>query len=244
MKELPSLIPHGGEMFEPQERKYQETVIMVPFFGSKRSQLSRHKEYFLSLGYRVVQFNLDFRWKFHPKFFRGMKSLWADQIAEILDFIPGPKIIFSFSNPSASAIEACVRRNCEDLSGLICDSGPSGDFYKSVVGLLKFEKKITSPLKLYPMSLISYFFWSPGWNKNLWLDIEKLPLDFPILTIQGGRDPLISSEQIDRAFQFFKSHSRVKLLLPEAGHLNGLKDFKEEYISGVGTFLQKTSRPL
>ena len=55
----------------------------------------------------------------------GLKHVWADQIESILNSIPGDKILFSFSNPSASAIEVVAKRRGHDIKGLVCDSGPS-----------------------------------------------------------------------------------------------------------------------
>jgi predicted alpha/beta hydrolase family esterase len=166
-----------------------------------------------------------------------MKGLWTDEIERTLNQIPGDKIIFSFSNPCAAAISAIVRRRASDIRALICDSGPSGDFYKSVVGLLKYQIKVPSFI-LYPLSIGFYLGWSPHWNESLREDIKMLPKGFPVLTIQGWKDPLISSDQIDKAFEDVYQIDRIKLNLPEAGHLNGLKSFPEIYKPAVEKFLK------
>ena len=63
----------------------------------------------------------------------GLKHIWADQVEAVLNAVPGPKIIFAFSNPSASAIEAIARRHAVDICGLICDSGPTSEIFRSML---------------------------------------------------------------------------------------------------------------
>jgi predicted alpha/beta hydrolase family esterase len=215
-------------------------VILVPFLGAKPIQLQRHRAFIEELGFQVTLVPLSYDWKPHvnSRYEFGMKGLWTDEIEKVLNETPGDKIIFSFSNPCAAAISAIVRRRASDIKGLICDSGPSGDFYKSVVGLLKYQFKVPI-VTLYPLSLAFYFGWSPNWNKSLVQDIGKLPKNFPVLTIQGWKDLLISSHQIDAAFAQANQLDRIKLNLPEAGHLNGLKHFPEVYKPAVENFLKQ-----
>lgn len=215
-------------------------IIMVPFFGSKPIQLQRHTKFLESLGYQVTLVTLTYKWKPHlnSRYEFGMKGLWADQIEQVLNKVPGNKIIFSFSNPGAAAIAAIVRRRASDIKALICDSGPSGDFYQSVKGLLRYQFKVPS-LALYPVSIGFYLGWSPNWNSSLHSDVLLLPQGFPVLTIQGWKDRLISSSQIDKAFEAAVQIDRIKLNLPEAGHLNGLKNFSELYKPAVTSFLSK-----
>jgi len=214
-------------------------IFLVPFYGAKLAQLQRHISLFEGLGLEVSTISLSYRWTPHlnSRFEFGMKGLWTDEIEAGLNKIVGPKIIFSFSNPCAAAIAAIVRRRASDVVALICDSGPSGDFYKSVVGLLKYQFRIPA-LALYPFSIGFYLGWSPNWNESLRQDVVRLPDGFPIFTVQGWRDLLISSEQIDKAFEAAKQVDRIKLNLPEAGHLNGLKLFPEIYKPALESFLK------
>jgi pimeloyl-ACP methyl ester carboxylesterase len=220
-------------------------IILVPFFQAKPSQLQRHRNFLEELGYEVIQVALSYNWrpKISSRYEFGMKGIWTDEIEQILNRVPGDKIIFSFSNPSAAAISAIVRRRASDIKALICDSGPSGDFHKSIVGLLRHQYKVPS-LILYPLSIGFYLVWSPNWNESLKQDVERLPVGFPILTIQGWKDVLISSHQIEKAFESAKQIDRIKLVLPEAGHLNGLKKNPELYKPAVESFLKQVTSSL
>jgi fermentation-respiration switch protein FrsA (DUF1100 family) len=218
------------------------SIILVPFLGAKSHQLKRHRDFLSTLGFPVTVVPLTFSWRPYLSYdYRlGMKALWTDEIETVLNQIPGDKIIFSFSNPSASAIAAIVRRQAHDILALVTDSGPSGNLYESIKGLLKHEFKIPS-LTVLPVSLGFYAFWSPQWNKTLKADILQLPEGFPVLTIQGWKDLLISPSQIDEAFEAAVQIDRIKLNLPEAGHLDGLKKCPDLYRPFVSHFLQKNS---
>lgn len=219
-------------------------LILVPFFGAKPAQLQRHIQFFQELGFNHIEVvSLTYNWKpyFNSYGQLGMKGLWTDEIETTLNKVKGPKVIFSFSNPCAAAIAACVRRKCSDILGMVCDSGPSGDFYKSVVGLLKHQMQVTSPIKLYPYSYAFYWGWSPNWNASLKKDVSLLPKGFPILSIQGWKDPLISPKQIEAAWVEGGHLDLIKLNLPEAGHLNGLRDFSDQYRPAVTNFLSQVS---
>jgi len=217
-------------------------IILVPFFGAKPVQLQRHQKFLEELQFEVTQVTLSYHWRpnINSRYEVGMKGVWTDEIEQTLNKVSGDKIIFSFSNPSAAAISAIVKRRACDVKALICDSGPSGDFFKSVIGLLKHQYKVPT-LLLYPLSIAFYLGWSPNWNESLKQDVEHLPTGFPVLTIQGWKDLLISPSQIDKAFESAKQIDRIKLVLPEAGHLNGLKKFPELYKPAVESFLKQVT---
>lgn len=214
-------------------------IILVPFFGAKPAQLLRHEAFFKKHNYSVTIVKLSQRWTPYigenGKF--GMKSKWTDEISQVLDQVQGPKVVFAFSNPGASAIEAIVRRTQGDVLGLICDSGPSGDFYQSVLGLLEHHIKIKNVLIRFPMSIVFYMFWSPGWNQQVKNEVAKLAANFPILSIQCGEDLLISPTQIDQAFAAHPKLKMKKLILPQVAHLMGLRQNPEIYQAAVLNFL-------
>jgi hypothetical protein len=49
---------------------------------------------------------------------------------------------------------------------------------------------------------------------------------------------------IDKVFEPHGQIDWQKLSLPQAGHLNGLKDFREEYAPVVAQFLKEISKPV
>ncbi len=243
-------LPSQGEFRQSKCKKFEETLILVPFFGAKKSSLTRHIEFFNDLGYDVVFFDLKKGLKdtqgsvFSSDSGLGFKRIWADQIEGILNSISGSKIVYSFSNPSASAIEAISRRHATDIKGLICDSGPSADLYQSSINYLKHEE----PIRLLPLRLAAAFVmalvWSPNYKETVHEDLKNIPEHFKILSIRGWKDHLISAQEID---QVFDPHSQIdwqRLSLPQAGHLNGLRDYKEEYAEPVRLFLKTISTSL
>jgi pimeloyl-ACP methyl ester carboxylesterase len=241
-------LPFSGELFRAPEKKFNETMVLVPFFGGTKSMLRRHVDFLNKIGYDVVAFTLKNLEYTSPKFtlfsanqLLGVKHIWADQVEAILNQIPGNKILFAFSNPSASAIEAIVRRNATDVTGLVCDSGPSGHLLSSMYNYFSHY----SPIKLIPLralaALAMTLSWSPQFHSIVHGDLEKIPDGFKILSIRGWKDNIIPAHDIDKVFEPHLNVDWQRLSLPQAGHLNGLKDFAEEYETPVAEFLKGIS---
>jgi pimeloyl-ACP methyl ester carboxylesterase len=240
----------NGQWSRAPEKKFQEVVLLVPFWGGKKKNLRRHAELLNRLGFDCILFNLNDDFKniatqfVSSKLNFGMKRVWADQIEALLNEIGGPKIVFSFSNPSASAIEAIARRSATDVTALICDSGPSGQFWSSMVNFFTFERPLPLfPLKAAAATAIS-FLWHPQFAKAIQQDLKAIPSGFRILSIRGWKDKLISPQMIDQVFEPNPHLDWQKLSLPQAGHLNGLKDFAEDYEPAVTQFLIEVATPL
>lgn len=261
--------PYEGRLFKAKNKKYAETVLFVPFFGSEQRELFRHIKFITDLGYDAVVFSLqktpailDFsqgvltplkKWKELSETLRlpvssqmkfGLKHVYADQIENMLNLIPGKKIVFAFSNPGAAAIEALARRHCTDVTGVVFDSGPSGKFVDSFLNLCKFDWKIHSlPLRMVMAPLLS-FAWSPHLHKDVQEHLNKFPKGFKILSVRGWKDRLIPPDHIDAIFDPHPELDWRKLSLPETDHLVGLRDFREEYAPVVEKFLQEISTPV
>lgn len=221
------------------------TIVFVPFFGGKRAALRRHMDFIDRLGLKWVFVDLDFDpIKFFLKPFSssnhafGMKKQWADRIEKTLNDVPGKKIIYSFSNPSAGAIEAIARRNAHDILGLICDGGPTGDLFQSILNYYKYEKKMKWLPARYLTAFISTHMISLDPKSICNEDLKKFPANLPILSIRGWKDPLISPRQIDLIFDSHKHLKWQKLSLPQGKHLDGLKKFQQEYEKSVGDFIK------
>ena len=93
------------------------------------------------------------------------------------------------------------------------------------------------PLKVLGTPLVM-FVWSKTLHKDIPEDLKKLPQDFPVLSIRGWKDQLISPSHIDKIFESAKNLNWRKLSLPEATHLTGLRDFPLEYEAGLVDFLK------
>lgn len=148
-------LPFDGDYYRSPKRKFQETIVLVPFYGGRKNSMIRYVEFLTESGFDCVTFSLrkeqrkvDLKESYYsPNSGFGMKHLWADQVEKILNELPGPKILFGFSNPSASAIEAAACRGCSDISAIVCDSGPSGSLFQSMLQYFKQEE----PIRFLPL---------------------------------------------------------------------------------------------
>jgi len=241
---------HAGEYLKSPNKKFNEVVVFVPFYQGKKPQLRRHAEFVNELGFDCVIFELLDSIKHSPKHLIssslqfGLKHVWADQIENILNSIPQDKILFSFSNPSASAIEVVSKRRGHDIKGLVCDSGPSGEFWKSFMNYFTHEHNLRFfPLRALVATALTST-WHPKFNESIHEDLNKFPEGFRVLSIRGWKDKLISPQMIDKVFEPHTQIEWQKLSLPKAGHLNGLKDFREEYAPPVAEFLKEVATEL
>lgn len=239
--------PHEGELFRAHEKKSEHLIFFVHFFKGHKKALKRHIDFVNALGYDAYAFNLLDNLKDHQyipyshkskKF--GMKHALADQIEDHLYLLPEykTKIIFAFSNVAGAAVEAMVRREPFDSVALICDSGPGGNLIYSSYQLLEHQMGVKqTPLKLLGAPLV-ILGWSPSLHQDIIADLKKLPPSFPVLSIRGWKDPMISPKQIDELFEQATQLNWRKLALPEAGHINGLRDYTNDYQTGVTDFLK------
>jgi hypothetical protein len=234
-------LPFDAQMYPAKHKKFEEVVFFVHFYLGSKTLIKRHIEFVNELGFDAFAFNLLDTKEFltnpmSKKKHLGIKHIWADQIESLLNSIPQKKIIFSFSNPSASAIEAMSYRSCLDIKGLICDSGPSGKFLISAYNLFRYYKE-KGMLESVVKALATPLFWSQYLHNDITKHLNTFPKGFPILSIRGWKDTLIPPDHIDSVFEGHPQLSWRKLSLPKAGHLNGLKDFKEMYTQGLKAFL-------
>ncbi len=240
--------PDQGELFKASHKKHEALIFFVHFYKGHKKALRRHIKFVNSIGFNAYAFNLKDSPKDHyglpyslvsKKF--GLKHALADQIEQHLDLLPEypNKIMYSFSNISACAIEAMARRSSPDIKAMITDSGPSFNFFSSAYNLYTYSKRISFlPFRLLATPVLAYG-WSPEMHKNIHADLSKFPKGFPVLSIRGWKDPLIKPIDIDQVFEPCKNIIWEKLSLPEAGHLNGLRDFPKDYEPAIKDFLKR-----
>ncbi len=246
-----SKLPFLGQWHLAGEPRYQETIVFVHHFGGSTKTLRRHLEFVNGLGYNAVSFQLDFnelkfpmRLPISAKSDFGIFAAWRDQIEVILNAVPGNKIVFSFSNPSFSAVAAIANRYATDVRGCICDGGPALNIIRSWWNLIGEKYKVKSVLFKAAMLPLGYIFIGPNFKSKVANALSTLPEGFPILSIRGWQDSLVPYEEIEA---FFEGHSNIDLKvlsLPEGKHLDGLRNHSGEYIPVVKEFLQKNSTNL
>lgn len=239
--------PDEGQLFKASKKKHEALIFFVHFYKGHKKALRRHIEFVNQLGYDAYAYNLLDSVKDHyfipyshvsKKF--GMKHALADQVETHLNLLPEypKKIVFAFSNISGAAIEAMGRRTEQDIIALISDSGPSSRLVDSFINLFAQEAKKNFLLFNVGSLPIWSAFWSKEKHRDIAKDLQKLPNGFPVLSIRGWKDPLISPKHIDEVFDPCKNLTWQKLSLPEAGHLTGLRDFPDLYKPGVEKFLK------
>lgn len=230
-----------GRRFQSKNKKYVETVFFVHFYEGNVAAIRKHIGMVNDLGFDAFAFQLaedklGHSIPINSKKQFGLKHLYADQIEKLLNQIPGNKIVFSFSNPSAAAIEAIAARNATDIKALICDSGPSFQFIKSGENLLRWNKHYPVLLSQIAAPFFS-FFWSPKMHQDCIEQLNQLPHGFPVMTLLAQNDLLIPPADTMLGFEKAKNLNWKNKIFSNTGHLQGLKTDPEGYRKEVQDFL-------
>lgn len=218
------------------------TVIFVHQFGGSRITLNRSIRLVHRLGLDAVWFPLlynEVEFHFAPPITAdstlGFGRVWTNQIARVIKSIPGPKILFTHSMPSNSAMVA-ISENSNEVQAWICDGGPFLKIFECVDKLFRHHFKMHRPAAM-ALTAASMVWYGPRFQKQLPQYLSRLPKNFPVLSLRGEKDPLVSPEAIDAFFDLAPQIDLVKKSFPEGGHLDLLKRFEAEYTDAVSTFL-------
>jgi len=127
----PRQLPHREELYHAKQKKFAATIVFVHHVGGSKATVRRHQEFVGELGFDSVSFNLSFhtlatsqRLPFTNDFRFGVLEVWTEELHQVLTALPGKKVIYSFSMPSAAAAAAIAQRNATDILGWITDGGP------------------------------------------------------------------------------------------------------------------------
>jgi pimeloyl-ACP methyl ester carboxylesterase len=225
-----------------KEKKHPETVVFIHHMWGNHRTTARHFRFLTEQGYDCVSFDLLFGSKpaasYHPEmrfFYRGVFYIWTRQIRSILNAIEGDKIVFAFSGPSLSAFWACDQRT--DIKKFICDGGPFHDIYENTRNFFREELGIRQK----HLNAMATFFGASIWGYQPLVKLHKVlnqwPKTTPILSIRGVKDNIVALKSIRAVFEPHPDLDVSSLELPEAKHLNGMRDFPEEYKSSLLEFL-------
>lgn len=220
----------------------QPVVVLIHNMWGSHKTFHRHVKMLNEAGYTCVTFNL-FQGSTitsehsytKADYFNFMYRNWIHQIADVLDSIPGKKIIFSMSGPSISALIVAADR--KDIHSYICDGGPFKEFWQCTYRMFKLEKK-ASAFKAWWLTTFSCLYWGPFAFQRLTKALYRWNPAIPILSIRGQLDPIVHPENIEHVFA---RHAHINLhvhTLQKGLHLDGLKNFPEEYSKTVLSFLK------
>jgi pimeloyl-ACP methyl ester carboxylesterase len=239
-------LPYGGELVPADKKLREETIVFVHHFGGSPRTVTRHLDLVNSLGFDAVRFNLLFndvkpmtRLPITANLRFGARHVWAEQIESILNAIPGRKILYSFSMPSAAALDALARRQANDVAGWICDGGPFLQLPRCVWNLYTHEYGLRSRILRSAATGASLVLFGVGLEFEVGSMLKRLPKNFPVLSIRGWRDPLVPPSAIDEVFSQQDHLDLETLALAEGKHLDGIKFFREEYTARLQRFLNR-----
>ncbi len=225
------------------ENSEKPVVVLIHNMWGSHNTFHRHVKVLTEAGYTCVTFNLYqgstvtkehsySRWNYFNYIYRN----WIHQITDVLDSIPGKKIVFSLSGPSISAL--IVASDRKDIDRYICDGGPFKEFWQCTYRMFKLEKKIQSPITAWCFTTLSCLYWGPFAFRRLSKALARWNPTVPILSIRGKLDPIVYPENIDHVFAKH-SHINVRVHTIDKGHhLDGLKNFPEEYVPALFIFLK------
>ena len=243
------MLPFDGLWHHAAHRKYKEVILFVHHFRGDRSQLKRHIDFVNELGFDAISFNLSFNkktipsripWDSEQNF--GYLNVWKEEISHIMNSISDPIIVYSFSSISSAALMAIGDRSANYVSAFICDSGPFIDSIRCFWNLYTHGYKTESLIKRSALTLSTIALY--GLKKKDLIDsaMHKVPARLPILSIRGWKDPLVPYDAIDGFFKPYEHLNLEVLALPEAKHIDGLKNFPEDYKPRVQGFLEGNSQ--
>lgn len=217
-------------------------VFIHNMYGSYRS-FHRHVKMFNEMGYTTASFDLvhasSNKEASKPQLVTSPLAFiyvkWTEQITDVLDSIPGQKIVFSFSGPSISALISASSRT--DIDKFICDGGPFRELWDCIYRMFTVERQIANPIKHRLWTMGACLLLGPFAFRHLTQALEKWNPKLPILSIRGAQDPIVFPQNINNVFEN-QNHINIRIFLIEKGqHLDGLKNFPKEYRAVLLSFL-------
>lgn len=231
------------------EKKFETVVVFVHQFGGHYRQYLNLQKWWGEQGFDSVSFDLSLQ-NWPPRvrslaelkaLIKGSRHLWAKEVGQVFDQIQGPLLVNSFSMPSVSALEAISERPMSQFCGWITEGGPFVNSLQCFWNFFKVYHPIKNPL--FRLGAIGVSQLALGYfdvEKDAEKFLQKLPVDFPILSVRGWQDPIVAPYYIE---QFFSHGSHLKhlevLALPEGQHIDGFRKNRTEYEPRVLEFIRK-----
>lgn len=251
-------LPFEGEYHASPSRRFQEVVVLIHHFGGSKKSTRRHQKMLLQAGFDCVSFNLYFhshdrtqtiqqRLKslmFH--FLSGKRNFidqWVIQLSQVLDHLPGEKILYSLSSPSTSAVGVLGPKKRSDIKAWVCDCGPFLDVWTCFWNYSRHEARLSHFWALFLFNLLGFtMFGGWGYERRMKKWMDQIPPQFPALSLRSGQDQLVPPQSIQKFFNLSSNLSLQVCHFDQAGHLDAVKTASKDYQEIVLTFLQKFAK--
>ena len=239
--------PYEGEIFEPKEKKFEEIIVFVHWYGGHKKQLRRHIQFVNQLGFRALAFNLfpqpfkgSYAFLKNPKtYFTTLLSRWSRQTLEVLsDVQKEKKILFGFS--FGCNVITQIFSKIPNTTAVIFDGGPFSSVLENSWRYLSYQESIKNPL-LRGLAVILWILFCGFFLLRLQVhsSLKKWPVGLPVLSFRAIEDLLVPPATIDK---ILKPHSQLDTtvaLIPEVQHLQGMKVQPDFYKKALEKFLIK-----
>ena len=237
-------LPYNAKIHEPLEKKSQVVFILVHHYGGNNRTLYRHIKLVNSLGFTAVSFELEgahnqkvFLPPISKNYKWGLRHMWTDRIEEILRLVPGEKIIFTLSNPSYSVLDAVYRTEAKNIKAIICDGGPFFDIVKCYWNLFRYGYKCNVLVSILQL-ILGAIYWNPTlYKKDARKFIKSFDTKVPLLSIRSEKDLLVPLISIEKCLSNYDKNMIKTVIIPEVGHLMGIKHNKALYNQVIVDFL-------
>jgi len=247
-------LPFEGEYLHSPSKRHKEIVVFIHHFGGSKKTTRRHQKLILDEGYDCVIFNLYYhsfdsglsQWKRVGKFFTHFLTFhknfihsWSFQLNEVLNQIPGQKILFSLSSPSTSVVGVLGHYKRTDIQGWVCDCGPFLDAWSCFRNYNSLLANIKNPFLLYLINASAFvMFGGIGYKARMKSWLSQFPMNFPVLSLRCEKDLLVPPTSIDKFFNISNALRIFRHTFKDLGHLEGIKRAPQEYRQVLVQFLQ------
>ena len=229
---------------------YDPLIVFLHCFGGVPEQLKHHISFLNEAGYDAYTypalFNGQNHWREFVKQANELKTdaieIWTQELKHHLDQLGTgrPKVIFSFSLPSAAAFLMSVQR--KDIHAIICDGGPFVQILPISWRYLTYYQKIKNPLlKIYLTAMMTIVFRAPSIKRHLNKAFKQLPKNYPVLNFRALKDQQVPSPFIENTLKPAQHINLQVCHLKSADHLEGLKKEPELYAKTTLQFLKQIS---
>ena len=240
-----------GTYHTSANRKYNLLIVFVHCFGGMPEQLKYHINFLNEAGFDTYTYpaflNGQDYWRSFLKKIKNLNSsvikIWTQELKYHLDQLgtQRPKVIFSFSLPSAAAFLASIQR--KDVPAIICDGGPFTQILPISWRYLTYYQKIKNPiLKIYLTGRMAVAFQAFSIKKTLHKALYQLPRKYPVLNFRSVQDQQVPSWFIHSTLKPAQHINLQVCHLKSADHLEGLKKEPELYTKTTLQFLKQISK--